>query len=115
MVGWTRKGTVKSRGARTPFAAREAPSTVTPAAEGDGRKEIIRLEGVSKVYRMGDVEVQALKGVDLTVYQGEFIVILGPSGSGKTTLLNLLGGMDTITSGRMVVNDQVTLLLKVMP
>jgi len=104
MVGWTRKGTVKGRGARTPFAAREAPSTVTPAAEGDGRKEIIRLEGVSKVYRMGDVEVQALKGVDLTVYQGEFIVILGPSGSGKTTLLNLLGGMDTITSGRMVVN-----------
>src|SRR4030042_1819637 len=55
---------------------------------------------------MGEVEVKALIGVDLTIEEGEFIVILGPSGSGKTTLLNLIGGMDTITEGKLIVNSQ---------
>ncbi len=91
-------------------AKRYPPAEVDPTiaghsnSGGDGRKEIIRFEKVSKIYRMGDVEVPALREVDLVVYRGEFIVILGPSGSGKTTLLNLLGGMDTVTSGRLVVN-----------
>jgi putative ABC transport system ATP-binding protein len=68
--------------------------------------ELIRFEGVSKVYSMGEVEVRALMDVDLTIHKGEFIVVLGPSGSGKTTMLNLLGGMDTVSEGRLRVNGQ---------
>ncbi|MEJ5186485.1 MAG: ABC transporter ATP-binding protein [Candidatus Geothermincolales bacterium] len=104
MIGRIRRGCLDGPGKRALPDARDVTSPDFPGAGGDGRKEIIRLEKVSKVYRMGDVEVQALREVDLTVYHGEFVVILGPSGSGKTTLLNLLGGMDTITSGRLVVN-----------
>ena len=56
---------------------------------------------VTKTYRMGEVEVQALRSVDLDLYEGEFIVLLGPSGSGKSTLLNILGGLDVPSSGRV--------------
>jgi len=55
--------------------------------------------GLTKVYRMGESEVHALRGVDLEIRSGEFIVLLGPSGSGKSTLLNILGGLDTPTAG----------------
>ena len=54
---------------------------------------------ITKVYHMGQVDVHALRGVDLDLYSGEFVVLLGPSGSGKSTLLNILGGLDTPTSG----------------
>ncbi len=63
----------------------------------------VLLEKVSKTYQMGEVEVRALKEVDLTVRKGEFLVALGPSGSGKTTMLNCVGGIDSPTSGRIVV------------
>jgi putative ABC transport system ATP-binding protein len=62
---------------------------------------VFRMRGVSKVYHMGDVDVHALRNVDLDLYPGEFVVLLGPSGSGKSTLLNILGGLDTPTSGEV--------------
>lgn len=68
------------------------------------QKPQITLTGTSKIYRMGQIEVKALNNVSLDIMQGEFIVLLGPSGSGKTTLLNLIGGLDTPTSGTIVVN-----------
>ena len=60
---------------------------------------VLQARGLTKVYKMGEVDVHALRGVDVTLYEGEFLVLLGPSGSGKSTLLNILGGLDVPTSG----------------
>jgi putative ABC transport system ATP-binding protein len=60
---------------------------------------------LTKIYRTGEVEVRALRGVDLTLYEGELVVLLGPSGSGKSTLLNILGGLDVPSSGRVFFDD----------
>jgi len=67
---------------------------------------VFRARGLTKVYLLGQVEVQALRGVDLDLYEGELVVLLGPSGSGKSTLLNILGGLDVPTSGRVLYRDQ---------
>ncbi len=63
------------------------------------------MQDVARTYRVGDVEVRALDGVDLALWPGEFVVLLGPSGSGKSTLLNLLGGLDTPTRGTVWYQD----------
>jgi putative ABC transport system ATP-binding protein len=67
--------------------------------QGRGREVVFEARGLTKVYRMGEVEVHALRGIDLDLYEGEFVVLLGPSGSGKSTLLNILGGLDVPTAG----------------
>jgi putative ABC transport system ATP-binding protein len=64
---------------------------------------LVHLDRVSKTYGAGDAAVHALRDIDLAVDQGAFVVILGPSGSGKTTILNLIGGMDTPSTGRVIV------------
>jgi putative ABC transport system ATP-binding protein len=66
----------------------------------------LHLEKVTKIYRKGDNEVRALDGVDLDIDAGEFLTVVGPSGSGKTTLLNILGCLDTPTTGRMIYDGQ---------
>jgi putative ABC transport system ATP-binding protein len=66
---------------------------------------VFRAEAVTKIYRTGAVEVQALRGIDLELYEGELVVLLGASGSGKSTLLNILGGLDTASAGRVVFRD----------
>ncbi|MCY3928274.1 MAG: ABC transporter ATP-binding protein [Acidobacteria bacterium] len=63
------------------------------------------MKGVTKVYVMGEVEVYALRGVDLELHEGEFTVLLGPSGSGKSTLLNILGGLDRPTAGQVTYRE----------
>jgi putative ABC transport system ATP-binding protein len=66
---------------------------------------VLSARGMTKVYRMGEVEVHALRGVDLELRRGELVVLLGPSGSGKSTLLNILGGLDVPSAGTVVYRD----------
>jgi len=66
---------------------------------------VFQARGVTKIYDMGEVKVHALRGVDLDLYAGELVVLLGASGSGKSTLLNILGGLDTATSGQVIYRD----------
>ena len=66
----------------------------------------VKLEHVTKVYKMGEVEIHAVDGIDFEVKRGEFVVIVGPSGAGKTTVLNILGGMDTASSGHVFVDGK---------
>jgi putative ABC transport system ATP-binding protein len=67
---------------------------------------VFEARGITKVYGLGEVEVQALRGVDLDLFEGEFVVLLGPSGSGKSTLLNILGGLDVPTAGTIRYRGQ---------
>ena len=76
------------------------------SVEKAGDRSTIRIRGVRKTYRKGDVEVTPLEGVNLDVPEGEFLALMGPSGSGKSTLLNLVAGIDRPTGGRVVIGDE---------
>ena len=73
--------------------------SAAPRLETGSKTRVFRVTGVTKIYTMGEIEVQALRSIDLDLFAGEFVVLLGASGSGKSTLLNILGGLDVPTSG----------------
>ena len=77
-----------------------SPPTAAPA------ETVFSARQITKTYHMGEVDVHALRGVDLDLYSGEFVVLLGPSGSGKSTLLNILGGLDVPSSGTVFYRDR---------
>ncbi len=78
----------------------------TDGPVNEGRPPVFQVEALTKLYRMGEVEVAALRHVDLRLEEGQFVVLLGPSGSGKSTLLNILGGLDVPTSGRVTYRGE---------
>ena len=82
------------------------PNSAAHETASEARRASLRAQGLSKVYKTGEVEVKALRDVDLELFAGEMVVLLGPSGSGKSTLLNILGGLDTPTSGRVFFDDR---------
>jgi putative ABC transport system ATP-binding protein len=69
-------------------------------------KVLIDVKQLTKEYKVGDISIKALNGVDFSIHEGEFVVVLGASGAGKSTILNILGGMDVPTSGKVVVNGE---------
>ena len=73
---------------------------------GNLQNSYVKLDKVSKIYKMGEVEIAALNGVNFSVDKGECVVIVGASGAGKSTILNILGGMDTATSGQIIVDGK---------
>ena len=79
----------------------------TAKTDDNRRKPIFSARGLSKVYTSGEVEVKALAGVDLDLFDGEMVVLLGPSGSGKSTLLNIVGGLDRASSGTVRFRDEI--------
>jgi len=79
-----------------------ATGAVATAADGSNREVVFQARDLWKTYDMGEVQVHALRGVDLELYAGELVVLLGASGSGKSTLVNILGGLDTATSGTVL-------------
>ena len=86
----------------------ETSSAIESSASPGGTlsEAVFVARGVTKVYHMGEVDVHALRGIDLELHESEFTVLLGPSGSGKSTLLNILGGLDHPTSGQVFFRGQ---------
>ena len=69
-------------------------------------EEFVKLQDITKIYKMGEVEIRAADRISFSIQKGEFVVIVGPSGAGKTTVLNILGGMDTATDGKLIVDGE---------
>ena len=86
--------------------ARKLDAAMPEPSPNSERSAILAAHDVSKVYQMGDVEVHALRGVTVPLYEGELMVLLGPSGSGKSTLLNILGALDVPSSGQVFYQGQ---------
>ncbi len=70
--------------------------------EMEEQRTVVRTQQVKKLYKMGDIEVHALRGVDMEIYTGEYLSIMGPSGSGKSTFFNMVGGLDKPSEGKVV-------------
>lgn len=83
----------------------QVDQAVQPAPDSQSKRTLFRIRGLTKTYQSGDVKIHALQDLDLDVHTGEFIVLLGASGSGKSTLLNIMGGLDTPTSGSVMFRD----------
>ena len=81
------------------------PDSATAPESSRAAAPVFVARGLTKVYDMGEIKVEALRGVDFDLFPGELVVLLGPSGSGKSTLLNILGGLDVPTSGSVVYQD----------
>lgn len=77
-----------------------------PIQSTEARAAVLSCTGLHKIYRMGEVDVRALDGVDFTLHSGELLVLLGASGSGKSTLLNILGGLDVPTAGTVLFGSE---------
>jgi putative ABC transport system ATP-binding protein len=73
--------------------------------DDEERRTVVRTQGVKKIYKMGDIEVHALRGVDLEIYAGEYLSIMGPSGSGKSTFFNMVGGLDKPSAGKVYIDE----------
>ncbi len=83
----------------------DRPSSIDSPFASHGQELVFRARGITKIYHMGEVDVHALRGIDLDLFAHEFVVLLGPSGSGKSTLLNILGGLDVPTAGEVLYLD----------
>ena len=74
------------------------------SAYARGKDVVVSVHGITKVFQRGEEQVHALRGIDLTIYRGEYLCVMGPSGSGKTTFFNMVGGLDSPTSGRVFID-----------
>ena len=83
----------------------EAETQVAAKAPKDEIRTVVRTQGLTKTFIMGELEVHALRGVDLEIYTGEYLSIMGPSGSGKSTLFNMIGGLDKPTEGKVYIDE----------
>jgi putative ABC transport system ATP-binding protein len=91
-----------------PASLTSPPTTASKQLPADNAMHptaVFEARGLTKIYQMGEVQIHAWRGVDLDLFQSEFVVLLGPSGSGKSTLLNILGGLDVPTSGTVRFRD----------
>ncbi len=93
-------------GNRAPAPSSGTPIMAAPGEPAPAGRPVIRLDDIVRAYDVGEMEVRALDGVSLTIARGEFVALMGPSGSGKSTLLNVLGCLDTPTSGRYVLEGE---------
>jgi putative ABC transport system ATP-binding protein len=83
----------------------ETTAVAAEASADDEKRTVVRTQNVKKKYTMGSLEVNALRGVDLEIYSGEYMSIMGPSGSGKSTLFNMVGGLDKPSEGKVYIDE----------